>query len=83
MLLYAQQQGLISLEAVLDSVTPDLALAHAIGRCYREAADATPVNVGATVRPHYPRIALTRAKSRALRDALGITVAALEELGDD
>jgi hypothetical protein len=28
-------------------------------------------------------IALTRSKARVLRDALGITAVALEELGDD
>jgi hypothetical protein len=88
LLVLAQSQGLISLAASLVSVTPELAIAKAQavfkdGRRYQEAADATPANVGATVRQHYPRIALTRAKARCLRDALGVTAVALEELGDD
>ena len=67
---------------------PRLALARAEalfadGRTYVECADATPGNVGAQVRPHFPSIALTRAKSRVLRDALGVTLVALEELGDE
>ena len=88
LLIYAQQEGLISLAASLVSVTPELALAKAVaifkdGRRYQEGADATPTNVGATVRQHFPRIALTRAKARVLRDALGVTAVALEELGGD
>jgi hypothetical protein len=88
LLTLAHARGLVSLEASLISVTPDLALAAAVatftnGRRFSEAADATPANVGATVRQHYPRIALTRAKARVLRDALGITAVALEELGDE
>jgi hypothetical protein len=85
LLTLAHARGLVLLEATLDLVTPDLALASAVavfsdGRRFREAADATPGNVGAQVRAHYPRIALTRAKGRVLRDALGITAVALEEL---
>jgi len=88
LLLYAQQQGLISLQVSLVSVTSELALAKAVaifkdGRRYQEAADATPGNVGQAVRQHYLRIALTRAKARVLRDALGVTAVALEELGGD
>jgi len=36
------------------------------GRTFEESADATPANVNAKVRVHYPRMALTRAKARAL-----------------
>lgn len=36
----------------------------------------------APVRTHFRRVALTRAKARALRDALGIDLVAVEELAD-
>jgi hypothetical protein len=81
----ARDAGLVRLEAQFISVTPDMALAAATatfadGRMFREAADATPSNVNAKVRQHYPRMALTRAKARCLRDALGIDLVAVEEL---
>ena len=31
---------------------------------------------------HFRRVALTRAKARALRDALGVDLVAVEELGE-
>ena len=43
----------------------------------------TPENVGSKVRPHFARLALTRAKARCLRDALNISLCAVEELGED
>jgi hypothetical protein len=81
----AHAQGLTSLTAELLSVTPDLATARATatftdGRVFAEAADATPDNVNAGVKKHFARCALTRAKSRALRDALNIAMVALEEV---
>jgi len=85
-LLYlAHERGLVSLKAHFISVTAELALAEAEatfadGHTYGECADATPSNVGATVKAHFPRLALTRAKARTLRDALKIGIAALEEL---
>lgn len=83
----AHDQGLMELGAEFISVTADLALAFAWatfkdGRKFWESGDATPGNVHAQVKAHYPRIALTRAKARALRDALNIGTVAVEELDE-
>ena len=88
LLLLAHERGLVSLQAYFLSVTPELALveaeaAFADGKSYGECADATPGNVGAAVKAHFPRFVLTRAKARTLRDALQIGIAALEELADE
>jgi hypothetical protein len=86
LLALATVQGLVRLEAEFISVTPELALAKATatfadGRVFREAADSTPANCAMIVRAHFPRMALVRAKARALRDALNVGECALEELG--
>jgi hypothetical protein len=85
LLAMAHEQGLQELAAEFISVTPELALAtaHAFfadGRKFWEAGDATPQNVHSQVRAHFPRVALTRAKARCLRDALNISMVAVEEL---
>ncbi len=85
LLAMAHERGLVSLSAHFISVDGELALAEATaefedGRTFMECSDATPTNVHLKVKPHFARMALTRAKARALRDALNIHIAAVEEL---
>jgi hypothetical protein len=83
----AQAQGLTSLTAAWTYNDAELSLATATatfadGRTFTEAGDASPSNVGRQVAPSWRRMALTRAKSRVLRDATGLDLVAVEELGE-
>ncbi|MDI7246606.1 MAG: hypothetical protein QME92_03925 [Bacillota bacterium] len=49
---------------------------------FKEVGDASPESVNRAIQPHILRMAATRAKARAMRDAVGIDLVALEELGD-
>jgi len=85
LLAMAHDRGLVSLSAKFITVSDDMALAEASakfedGKTFMECADASPDNVGAKIRPHFPRMALTRAKARALRDALNISMCSVEEV---
>jgi hypothetical protein len=85
LLTLAHERGLVTLSAHFISVTGDLALGEATaefadGKIFKECGDATPANVHPKVKPHFPRMALTRAKARALRDALNISVCSVEEM---
>ncbi len=85
LLALAHERGLTSLVSHFIDVNAELALAEATaefndGRMFSECADATPDNVNQKVRAHFPRMALTRAKARCLRDALNIGMTAVEEL---
>ncbi len=81
----AHTQGLKSLSVKLIQVSPQLAVAEATvemedGRSFSEIGDASPGNVNKTVAQHFIRCAATRAKARALRDALNIGLCSLEEI---
>ena len=52
------------------------------GRIFSGIGDASPSNVGRAIAPHLIRMAETRAKARALRDAVNVGATALEELSD-
>jgi hypothetical protein len=82
----AHQQGLLSLTEEVTHVTDSYVMAQARaefhdGRVFRGVGDSTPDNVGKQVKPHWRRMAGTRAKARCLRDALNLGVlVAVEEL---
>lgn len=84
----AQAHGLQTLAADWTYNDAELSLAHAVctfadGRRYEESGDATPSNVSKGIAAHFRRVALTRAKARCLRDALGISECSVEELEED
>ena len=88
LLTLAHAQGLQQLDAWFTGVSDTLAVAHATatfrdGRRFSESGEATPENVGRQVRPHFARLALTRAKARCLRDALNVALCTVEELGGE
>jgi hypothetical protein len=61
LLAMAHERGLVSLKAEFITGTAELALAHAVatftdGRTFDESSDATPANVNAKIRPHFPRM---------------------------
>jgi hypothetical protein len=87
----AHQQGLKSIQTTLLQVPAEengyTAICQAVvetdrGR-FSGIGDASPENVTRIMRQHLIRMAETRAKARALRDAVNVGVAALEELGDE
>jgi hypothetical protein len=53
------------------------------GRLFSGIGDANPNNVGRAIAPHLIRMSETRAKARALRDAVNVGATSLEELGED
>lgn len=84
----AHERGLVSLTADWTYNDAELSLAHAVatfqdGRRFEESGDATPANTNRKVAVHFRRVALTRAKARVLRDALGVDLVAVEELADE
>jgi hypothetical protein len=84
----AHARGLVTLVAHRTYNDGELSLAHAVatfqdGRRFEESGDATPANTTRTVAGHFRRVALTRAKARVLRDALGVDLVAVEELAEE
>lgn len=84
----ATDAGLVSLVSEVVVATAELAMFKATatfadGRVFTAHGDATPDNVGKTIVPHFFRMGETRAFARALRNALNIGAASLEEMGDD
>ena len=84
----AHARGLRSIETELLQVPKaengEVAIARAVVRTeegkFSGIGDASPGNVGRAIVPHIIRMAETRAKARALRDAINVGVTALEEL---
>ena len=87
----AHSRGLRSIETELLQVPAaengDVAIVRAVVRLedgkYAGIGDASPQNVGLQIVPHIIRMAETRAKARALRDAINVGVTAFEELGGE
>lgn len=87
----AHARGLRSIETELLQVPSvengEVAIVRAVVRTeegkYTGIGDASPQNVGRMISPHIIRMAETRAKARALRDAINVGVTAFEELGGE
>ncbi len=87
----AHEEGLRRIDTELIQAPDDLNGQMAIVRAVVETdkgtftgiGDASAANVNRKIAPHIVRMAETRAKARALRDAVNIGIVALEELGDD
>jgi predicted amidohydrolase YtcJ len=87
----AHSRGLRSIETELLQVPKtdngEVAIVRAVVRTedgkFTGIGDASPENVNRTIAPHVIRMAETRAKARALRDAINVGVTAFEELGGE
>jgi hypothetical protein len=86
----AHERGLRSVTTTLVQIPSEVngltAICHATVETetgtFTGLGDASPENVSRMMTPHLIRMAETRAKARALRDAVNVGVTALEELGD-
>ena len=87
----AHTEGLKSIDTDLvqvpDADNGNVAIVKAVcemedGRKFSGIGDASPENVGRNIAPHIIRMAETRSKARALRDAINIGATALEELAE-
>jgi hypothetical protein len=86
----AHERGLKAITTTLVQIPNELngnvAICHATVETdqgtFTGLGDASPGNVNRMMSPHLIRMAETRAKARALRDAVNVGVTALEELAD-
>lgn len=84
----AHDQGLKKIETALVQLPEEtnghtavfLAIVETESGIYKGHGDASPDNVASRIIPHIIRMAETRAKARALRDAVNIGVVSIEEL---
>jgi len=84
----AHDQGLKKIETALVQLPKEanghtavfLAIVETESGIYKGHGDASPDNVASRIIPHIIRMAETRAKARALRDAVNIGVVSIEEL---
>jgi hypothetical protein len=86
----AHERGLKKIETTLVQIPSDLngnvAICHAVVETsqgtFTGIGDAAPDSVSRMMVPHLIRMAETRSKARALRDATNIGVTAVEEMGE-
>ena len=88
LLALAHQHGLAALETTVVQCRPTLAVCQCParfqdGRTFTDVGDVSPDNVAKHLRPHFVRMAATRASARALRRALNISACSVEELGEE
>ena len=84
----AHQRGLTSLTVDVVSVSEALAVMRATvtftdGLTWSDVGDASPQNVSSRIKPHFIRMASTRAMARCLRNALDIPYVCTVELSDE
>lgn len=84
----AHQRGLQALTVEVVSVTETLAVMRATvtftdGLTWSDVGDASPQNVGSRIKPHFIRMASTRAMARCLRNALDIPYVCTVELSEE
>lgn len=88
LLALAHKRGLKSIRTEMLIESDDFAMAKATvegkdSGPFEDYGDASTKNVGRMIVPHLRRMAVTRAKARALRDFTAIGLCSLEELGSN
>jgi hypothetical protein len=88
LLALAHARGLQSLTTIFTYNDAELSLAQSTAvfpfGSFTDVGDASPSNCNPKVRLHFRRVAATRSTARALRQALNVSMVALEELaGED